>query len=116
MKITQLANLTGEATEGLRTVAIVAALLFLILAASIFSASEKSRFRRWYNRNSMLDQPMSPWRTIVPWHRAGSKWYQDRVGSFGIQPRSEIDPAVMNRLYDNVGKTLKVKNQRYLHK
>lgn len=114
-KIFGTGNFTGEAAEGLQTLAIIAAVLLLILAISIFSAIENSRFRGWYKRNSMLDTPLSPWRTLVPWHRVGSKWFNDRAGDLGAKPSFRNAHADINRLYDDVGKTLKVKisNHRY---
>ena len=111
-----LENLTGEAAEGLRILVIVGAILLLILAISVFAAIEKARFRRWYNCNSMLDTPLRPWRPLVPWHRTGSKWYNDRAGSFATPINHENDPAAINRLYKNVGKTLRVRGYRYRSK
>ena len=107
-KIFGTGNLTSEAAEGMKTLVIVAAVILLILVVSIFSAIENARFRSWYKQNSMLDTPY-PWRTIVPWHRMGSKWFNSRAGEIGKKVGFGTAQSDINSLYDNVGKTLRVK-------
>ena len=67
-------DLSGAPTEVTRTFAIIGAIVLFLLVIVIFGAVEKARFRGWYGRNGDMDKPMRPWRTIIPWHRMGSKW------------------------------------------
>ena len=105
-------NLSAEEMQAMMPLAIVGAVLLLILLILIFDRMENVRFNAWMKRNSVYDTPLKPWRTIVPWHRTGSRWYEARVeGSvyLGVKSQSKrANSADMDRLYEKINKTTKV--------
>ena len=72
-------TLTAEELEVMLPTLIIGAILLLIVFLLIFDRIENARFNAWLERNSIYDTPLKPWRTIVPWHRTGSRWYEART-------------------------------------
>lgn len=115
MKLFGLENQSGEDYEGLLTLIIIGAILLLLIAIMIFDKMESVRFHLWFKENGDLEHP-DPWRTIVPWHRAGSRWYNVRTGGSihgGNKKSNKEHAAEMNRLYDKVQKPVKVSKYWY---
>ena len=65
--------------EGLTTFCIIAALMLPILIHMVGEIVDRRRFKRWYDDYGVNDPSVVPWRTVFFWHRAGSKWYEQRV-------------------------------------
>ena len=111
-KILGFGNLTAEEMQAMQPLMIGGAVLLLIVLILIFDRIENARFNAWVKRNSVYDTPLSPWRTIVPWHRTGSRWYEARMeGSvyLGVKSQSKrANSADMDRLYEKINKTTKV--------
>ena len=105
-------NLTAEEMQAMQPLVIGGAVILLIVLILIFDRIENARFNAWLKRNSVYDTPLSPWRTLVPWHRTGSRWYEARVeGSvyLGVKSQSKrANSADMDRLYEKINKTIKV--------
>lgn len=105
-------NLTAEEMQTMLPVMIIGVVILLVVLILIFDRIENARFNAWLRRNSIYDTPVSPWRTIVPWHRAGSRWYETRVeGSSYYDGKSFTERAASaddTRLYNKIGKTTKV--------
>ena len=70
--------------EGMQLVMVFAAVIVGIALLLIFDKIEETRFRRWRNRYGYMEKPLKPWRTLVLWHRTGSRWYRNRVD--GVDP------------------------------
>lgn len=68
-----------HAAEGRIAFSILAVIVFLILFHLISEKIDNRRFKRWYERYGITDPIIVAWRTLIPWHRAGSKWYNRRV-------------------------------------
>ena len=83
--------LHGEAGEGLMIVAGIALLLLLIVAILIFDKVENLRFKHWCDRYGMTEPPVVPWRTIIPWHKTGSKWYQNHSDALSLDLHGKGD-------------------------
>lgn len=83
----KLANLekymNGETGEGLMLLAGIALVVVLILVVLIFDRVENLRFKLWNDRYGMLENYAVPWRTIVPWHRIGSRWFERKRAASG---------------------------------
>lgn len=105
-------NLTAEELEVMIPTLIIGAVVLLIVLLLIFDRIENARFNAWLKRNSVYDTPVSPWRTIVPWHRTGSKWYKTRVegsAQYGDKSLTKLaESADTDRLYKKINKTIKV--------
>ena len=105
-------NMTAEEMQAMQPLVIIGAILLLIVLILIFDRIENVRFNAWLKRNSVYDTPLNPWRTLVPWHRVGSKWYEVRMeGSvyLGVKSQSKrANSAEMDRLYEKINKTTKV--------
>ena len=83
-------TLTAEELEVMLPTLIIGAILLLIVFLLIFDRIENARFNAWLERNSIYDTPLRPWRTIVPWHRVGSKWYKRRMGSDWVDLHAQV--------------------------
>ena len=105
-------NLTAEEMQAMMPLVIGGAVVLLIVLILIFDRMENVRFKAWQERNSAYDTPLTPWRTLVLWHRVGSKWYEARMeGSvyLGVKSQSKrANSADMDRLYEKINKTIKV--------
>lgn len=112
LKILGFGNLTAEEMEAMTPLLVIGAVLLLIVLILIFDRIENARFNSWVKRNSLYDTPVSPWRTIVLWHRVGSKWYEARTAGsvhYGVKSFTErADSADKDRLYKKINKTIKV--------
>ena len=112
LKALGFGNLTAEEMQTMLPLLIIGAVLLLIVLILVFDRIENARFNAWLGRNSIYDTPVSPWRTLVPWHRTGSRWYEARVeGSvyLGVKSQSKrANSADMDRLYEKINKTIKV--------
>lgn len=73
----------GEAGEGLKILFGIVLFVLVLLLIVAFDKMENRRFRRWNNRYGMLDDYAVPWRTVVPWHKMGSKWFDKRRAESG---------------------------------
>lgn len=69
----------SEATAGLVTLFLLAALIIPILIHMIAEKVDGFRFKRWYTKYGMNNPPIVPWKSMFLWHRAGSKWYEARI-------------------------------------
>ena len=105
-------NLTAEEMQAMQPLVIIVAVILLIVLILIFDRIENVRFNAWLKRNSVYDTPLSPWRTLVPWHRTGSKWYEARVegsaqdgGKSFTRRANAVDDT---RLYNKINKTIKI--------
>ena len=105
--------LHGEAGEGLMILAGITLFLLLILFLLIFDKVENIRFKHWFNRYGMLELVGKPWRTIVPWHRAGSKWYRNALQKVDAVNGGAGFDASDERFYKDINKTTKVRGYRY---
>ena len=118
LKILGFGNLTAEELEVMLPTLIIGAVLLLIVLILVFDRIEIARWNSWVKRNSMYDTPLRPWRTLVPWHRTGSKWYEAHAeGSAFYSGKSftkRANSADMDRLYDKINKTTKVRAHHYL--
>lgn len=74
-----LFDLSGAPEEVVRAFTIVVAVAAVLLVIVIFDRVENVRFKRWYNSYGVLELEGMLWRTIVPWHKTGSKWYLRRI-------------------------------------
>ena len=102
-------NLTAEEMQAMMPLVIGGAVVLLIVLILIFDRMENVRFKAWQERNSAYDTPLRPWRTIVPWHRVGSKWYEARVeGSADLSDKSFTERVNDSRGYNKINKTTKV--------
>lgn len=116
-----LNNLSSETMETMLPLAIIAAVVLLIVLILLIDAGEDARMRRWVDRNSGLEIPMTRWRTIIPWHREGSRWYVKRCGDqsihYGVKSiRKEALSSQEDYLYRKINKTIRVntKTGRYM--
>ena len=111
-KILGFGNLTAEEMQAMQPLVIIVAVILLIVLILIFDRIENARFNAWVKRNSIYDTPLSPWRTIVPWHRTGSRWYEARTEGpmhYGVKSLTRrADSADMDRIYKKINKTIKV--------
>ena len=73
----------GEAGEGLMILVGVALFVLLLLLIMAFDKLENIRFKRWNEAYGMLEDYAVPWRTIIPWHKMGSKWFERRCAESG---------------------------------
>ena len=105
-------TLTAEELEVMLPTLIIGAILLLIVFLLIFDRIENARFNAWLERNSIYDTPLRPWRTIVPWHRVGSRWYEARTEGpmhYGVKNLTKRANAVDDtRLYNKINKTIKI--------
>ena len=109
-------NLTAEELEVMLPTLIIGALVLLIVFLLVFDRIENARFNAWLERNSIYDTPLSPWRTLVPWHRTGSKWYKARVeGSADLGDKSFTKRVDDSRGYNKINKTIKVNTSSGRH-
>ena len=121
-KILGFGNLTAEEMQAMMPLVIIVAVILLIVLILIFDRIENARFNAWVKRNSVYDTPLSPWRTIVPWHRTGSRWYEARTAGpmhYGVKNLTKRANAVDDtRLYNKINKTIKVNTSsgRYFKK
>ena len=111
-KILGFGNLSAEEMQAMMPLVIIGAVLLLIVLLLIFDRMENVRFKKWLERNSIYDTPLSPWRTIVPWHRTGSRWYEARTEGpmhYGVKNLTKRANAMDDtRLYNKINKTIKV--------
>lgn len=117
LKLLGLNNLTSETIEAMIPLMIIAACILVIVIILLVDASENSRIRRWVDRNAGLEIPMTRWRTIIPWHREGSRWFIKRCGDSKIRygTRSIRKTATANQddtLYKNINRTTRVNIRR----
>ena len=105
-------NLTAEEMQAMMPLVIGGAVVLLIVLILIFDRMENVRFKAWQERNSAYDTPLTPWRTLVLWHRVGSKWYEARMeGSAQYDGKSftrRANTVDDTRLYNKINKTTKV--------
>ena len=110
-------NLSAEEMQAMMPLAIVGAVLLLILLILIFDRMENVRFNAWMKRNSVYDTPLKPWRTLVLWHRTGSKWYEARMeGSADLSGKSFTERVDDSRGYNKINKTIKVNTSSGHHR
>lgn len=111
-KLLGFGNLSAEEMQAMMPLVIIGAVLLLIVLLLIFDRMENVRFKKWLERNSIYDTPLSPWRTLVPWHRVGSRWYEARTAGpmhYGVKNLTKRANAVDDtRLYNKINKTIKV--------
>ena len=111
-KILGFGNLTAEEMQAMMPLVIVGAVLLLIVLILIFDRMENVRFKAWLERNSVYDTPLKPWRTLVPWHRTGSRWYEARTEGpmhYGVKNLTKRANAMDDtRLYNKINKTIKI--------
>ena len=69
----------ANVTEGVTVIVIIALFVVPFLFHQIAEKVDNRRFKRWYNRYGLLDMPPVPWRTVILWHRKGTKWYNVRM-------------------------------------
>ena len=118
LKTLGFGNLTAEEMEVMLPTLIIGAVLLLIALVLIFERIENARFNSWVKRNSVYDTPLKPWRTLVPWHCVGSRWYEAHTEGSTIDGGKSFtkraDAADMDRLYNKINKTTKVRAHHYL--
>ena len=111
-KLLGFGNLSAEEMQAMMPLMIIGAVLLLIVLLLIFDRMENVRFKKWLERNSIYDTPLSPWRTLVPWHRVGSRWYEARTEGpmhYGVKNLTKRANAVDDtRLYNKINKTIKI--------
>ena len=112
LKLLGFGNLSAEEMQAMMPLVIIGAVLLLIVLLLIFDRMENVRFKKWLERNSIYDTPLSPWRTIVPWHRTGSRWYEARTEGpmhYGVKNLTKRANAMDDtRLYNKINKTIKI--------
>ena len=71
---------TDAVADGMQLVIGFAAVIVLLTLFLIFDKVEEDRFKRWRDAYGYMEQPLVPWRTLVPWHKTGSRWFLKRFG------------------------------------